>query len=41
MKIVNIPVEMIAWFTAVGVIQPVRFRVKDQQQPNMVLKLIE
>ncbi|MDD2476873.1 MAG: hypothetical protein PHI32_13310 [Dysgonamonadaceae bacterium] len=39
MKIVNKPIEMIAWFTDAGSIKPVKFRVKDEEQINKVFKI--
>ncbi|ATW24734.1 hypothetical protein [Candidatus Formimonas warabiya] len=39
MKIINVPVEMIAWFTDAGDVRPFRFRIKDEQRANIVFKI--
>ena len=39
MKVVAKPIEMVAWFTADGVPNPVRFRIKEDNQPWTVIKV--
>ncbi|MGI6711236.1 MAG: hypothetical protein ACOX4L_00550 [Bacillota bacterium] len=39
MKIINKPIEIIAWFTDAGQIKPIKFRIKDEEQLNRVFKV--
>lgn len=39
MKVVAKPVEMVAWFTKEGVPQPVRFRMQDQGDEYITIKV--
>lgn len=39
MKVVAKPIEMVAWFTVDGIPNPVRFRIKDEKQPWVVIKV--
>lgn len=39
MKVVAKPIEMVAWFTVDGVPNPVRFRIKDENEPWVVIKV--
>lgn len=39
MKVVNKPIKMIAWFTNTGVVQPIKFRFKDEKGSYKVIKI--
>lgn len=39
MKVVNMPIEMIAWFTDSGIINPVKFRFLGQDKENNTVKV--
>lgn len=39
MKVVNLPIEMIAWFTEAGTISPVKFRFMGQDKQNNTVKV--
>lgn len=39
MKVVNMPIEMIAWFTDAGNINPIKFRVLSQGKQNKTVKV--
>lgn len=39
MKLIAKPIEMIAWFSQDGTIQPVRFRLLDQNQAWQIIKI--
>lgn len=39
MRIVRKPIEMIAWFTADGVPNPIRFRIKDSEESRMTINV--
>ncbi|MEL7567988.1 MAG: hypothetical protein AAGU27_24355 [Dehalobacterium sp.] len=39
MKVVNKPIEMIAWFTDRGMVKPVKFCLQDEDHINQVIKI--
>lgn len=39
MKVVNKQIEMIAWFTNTGVIQPIKFRYKGEKSLDKIIKI--
>jgi len=39
MKILMQPIEMLAWFTKEGVINPIRYRISSEQRAPVVVKI--
>ena len=39
MKVIAKPIEMVAWFTAEGIPNPVRFRIKEENHPWIIIKV--
>ncbi|WP_088186367.1 hypothetical protein [Desulfosporosinus sp. FKA] len=39
MKILMRPIEMLAWFTKEGVINPIRYRITSEQSESVVVKV--
>lgn len=39
MKIIAKPIEVVCWFSSDGIPHPVRFRIKDEEENNVTIKI--